>query len=449
MSDVPELLQLPELTLDQFIDSFPGFSAAFASEERLESFCEYSQIGQIYEISRIFLLRGNATVDEEWFVPLPADAYLVVDGHLTINGRARQLLYVTGDLHCTTINIGNGPPVIGGRLFASSYVSLPIEDHGYTRDDVVSLRIVTPLLFVSFYAVDRLDIAPATLIFILADGDYCQRLHLPNPILFWHEGIHALRPELQSRVYWGSDAPCWDLRLIRNACMAGEPILREGFDAGALALCAAAAAKMGDPRSAFLDYKRVVRIAPNYGPAWLGMAEALWTVGAYEQALSHFERAATLFPAVQTGILNEGLNGAAFCALRCRRLPLAVDLASRSIIHNESATGETEFRASAYRVRAEARLLLGDMIGARADLESALAFDADHGSANWLMGLIHHLHGDAALAQAALQRAARRSEQFKVPFDSQTNTDFLSSPAATVSWDDDFIEGTLPAKGEV
>lgn len=438
----PELHLLPRLTLEQVIERFPEFVAAFADEDDLE----------YYEDCEIVLLEGNFTVDENWLAPLPVGAYLVVDGHLKVNGRPRQLLYVSGDLHCTFINISGGPPVIGGRLFASGYVNLSAEDDGITRDDVVSLRIVTPLLFVWFYEVNRLEISPDTVIFIVADGDYCDELNLPNPIFAWHEGIHALRPELQSLVYWsGYDGACWDLESIRKAWVAGDSILREGFDTAALPDCAdaAAAGKMNDLRTAFLFYKRAAQVAPAYHRAWLGMANTLWNAGACEQALPHYLRAASLFPERQYGLPNEGLNGAALCAIRCRQWPQAIDLATRSITHNEHADHETAYRAQAYRLRAEARLLSGDMIGAQADLESALTFNAGHGTANWLMGLIHHLNGDAPKAQAAQRRAAQVRKEFNHPYGrSATSTDFLSPPATTVDWDDLPINSLLPVKDE-
>jgi hypothetical protein len=116
------------------------------------------------------------------------------------------------------------------------------------------------------------------------------------------------------------------------------------------------------------------------------------------------------------------------------------------------------------------------MAGARADLESALTFDARHGTANWLMGLVHHLNGDAQKAEAARQRATAVSDIFNHPFpeaktptdlplasdmkflsqaspapelvDHTFSTDFLSPPATSVDWDDLPIEDSLPVKDE-
>lgn len=75
--------------------------------------------------------------------------------------------------------------------------------------------------------------------------------------------------------------------------------------------CAARAqAGAREHRSAYLLHKNSAAISPGVYPSWLGMGNALFAVGAYEQAPDMFIQAGTRFPAEQTAMDNEGFDDA-------------------------------------------------------------------------------------------------------------------------------------------
>ena len=436
--------------------SFHEFTQRFPAVTSSEAIDDVDDFMERHADHSIILISGDVSITQQQFAELCDDYHvaIAVDGNLDVDGYPSKLLYVSGDLHCDTISLDYGwDGVVDGRIVARHYfVSLDAEDDE-VMNDAPHLRVDTPFLFSWFYGIDNLDLQPETVIFILGDWDYCHNLALPNAVFPWHEVVHVLRQELVDHVdYKNYDGSAWSHSNIKRALKSGQNIFIDGFDIACIEYQKAGqdAMTLKDHRAAYLAYKKSASLSPAYYCAWLGMADALFQAGAYEQALQHYQEAATRFPSRQTGLLNRAANFGARSAIRCRQLPLAIELASQSIKHNQELEYDTEDRAHAYRFRAEAHYLSGHETEAFSDLETALSLDDRHVPANWLMGLLHYRRGERALANKYHRNAADRNSDFSLTYDKADNTDFLAGDIIRVDWDtQDLASYALPVKDEV
>lgn len=426
----------PRIDIDEFLHRFPRVTAEVEDEEEFRAQNAYR---------KIILITGDVSITQAQVDELEDDywAAIAVDGNVTFERSALKMLYVSGTLHCDVVDLNEWQHFpAGSQIVARHCVRLSAEDDEIMRS-APAVRVDTPFLFCWFYGVDNLDLSSETKIFILGDSDYCKDLDLPNPVFTWYECVYTLKDEYVEHIYFdGADAPPWNDPGIVAALRDGKNIFRDGFDIACLEYQKAGDDYMvqKDRRAAYLAYKKAASIAPAYYHAWLGMAEAMSKANAFEQALYYYQEAAARFPVKQTRLVNQGLNYAALCAIRCRKLPLAIDLASRSIDHNQDlvAIEYGSYKAPcalAYRMRAEARYLSGDETGAFQDIETALAFHAHHFTANWLMGLLCYRSGDAARANKYHRIASARNEKFAVYYDQADNTDFLVGTPSHVDWD--------------
>ncbi len=438
----------PRIGIDEFLQRFPRVAEEVEDEEEFR---------QYHAQRSIILITGDVSITQAQLNELKDDygIAIAVDGNLAVEHSPLRLLYVSGALHCGSIDLGEWEhSPAGGPIVARHCATLWAEDHEVMRR-APAARVDTPFLFSWFYGIDNLDLSPETMIFILGDWDYCQDLDLLNPMFPWYECIYALEDEYVEHIYFdGADAPPWNHCAIVPALRAGKKLFKDGFDVACMEYQKAGDDYMvlKDYRAAYLAYKQSASIAPAYYRAWMGMADALYEADAYEQALRHYQEAAARFPAGQTRLVNQGLNYAALCAIRCRQLPLAIELASKSINHNQDLAAAEYYRdpcASAYRMRAEARYLSGDEAGAFQDLETALALNEYHRTANWLLGLLYYRRGDTKRAKQHHEAASARDEDFAVYYDQAGNTDFLAETPAHVDWDrPDIPPYTLPVKDE-
>ncbi len=387
----------------------------------------------------VILIEGNISVTQEQLDTLDYSIMLAVDGHLHVDGCPSHILYVSGDIYCNTISLNNewlrNP--VGGTVYARDCAWLWAEDHE-TLCTAPVVKLETRFLFSWFYDIDNLALSADTVIFILADGDYCSGLALPNPVFTWHDAVFVLREQFVLQVdSEDSDAPAWRSDAIEAALQNGEDIFLGGFDIACVPHVRAAKEAMAarDYRSAYLLSRKVARVAPAYYKGWFGMGSALLQAGAYEQALRPFQEAANRFPVNQTGLINTAANHGALCAIRCRNVTLAIRLATVSIDHIQEGMYNRNLMASAYRFRAEAYLLSGRETKAAADLYKAISYNPRHRTANWLMGLVHHRNGAEQQARKFHRIAADQDPDFAVYYDVAGNTDFLSPKALHIDWD--------------
>ncbi|MEY2532367.1 MAG: hypothetical protein QOF29_277, partial [bacterium] len=228
------------------------------------------------------------------------------------------------------------------------------------------------------------------------------------PELAWRTGLmHHLRGELDEALRFyergrGGGPPTPDeallhawhasalwLRGVGDRC---APLARRAF---------AVASATGDDRALAAAHTILAMLAALGGDRAVNAAH-------YEQALEHAERAGDVLQVIRIRTnrgsrhLEEGEYEAAIA-----ELDLAIRLAD--------VAGYASFRALALTNRGEARLRTGALEEAIADLEAAKAVSQRLGSGDLayplgILGDVYRERGDASLARAAYEEAARRSE---------------------------------------
>ncbi|MDM5176990.1 tetratricopeptide repeat protein [Massilia sp. DJPM01] len=408
------------------------------------------------------LVTGNVSIGKQMLEAAEGQAWsrIVVDGDLHIDDGGAdlgwgdplgQVGFVGGDLYVDAIRLdGMQSNAVRGRVVAKSAWLLAEDDCAMRR--APELRLDTQFLFAWFYRIDQLTFNPGAVIFMLGSGAYCAKLDLPNPVFAWHDAVHVLDGRFVAGVLCdGSDDYCWHSPSIIPALKRGRTIYRDGYDIACYPFHQAAQAAMaaGDHRNAYLLHKKSAAIAPAYYEAWFGMGYALLREGAWEQALGVYRKAATLFPKEQTGMINTALNHAALCALHTRQPGLAIELASMSIEHNQESEYKESEAGKAYRYRAEAYLMSGQVAAAMADLEQALELDRHLESARWLKGLAHYQRNELEQANADHAAACRYDKRYAVSYDTHGDTGFLYQADQRVDWDQIDAAGiALPARDE-
>lgn len=433
----------PKIGIHQFLERFDDLQMPIEYGEDIgkKAFIEN------YEDKVLILIEGDIYISKSQLEELKEyyQTAVVVDGNLSSDGEIPKIFYVNGDIECDHFNLYEDevndfcflfkPTTI---IHARKYVSLHAQDDEVMRD-APRLNIKTPYLFSWFYKLDNLKISSDALIFIMSDdSDYANNLDLPNPI-FDEQEIMFVSPYSEYRMRQNTNEVPWMVE-IYDALAQNKPILHQDFDIQSLNYV-----RDGnqcyiekDYKAAYLAYKKAVQFSSTYYPAWLGMGNALYEVGAFAQALQNYQTAADYFPHSHKKFVNQALNLAALCAIRCQSYALAIEIATRSITHNSILTQhdyDKRYVAPAYRLRAEANYLRGNLTAAIADLDLVLLdLDEYHAAANWLMGLMHYLNGDNEISKKFYQQAVRRDERFKVSYDQAKDTRFLAKPACTVDW---------------
>jgi tetratricopeptide (TPR) repeat protein len=422
--------QCQRITLDDFFARCPQASPHW-DEAATESLHEW--LGD----DEVLLIEGDCALDPQWLADFQESdaAALVVTGNASLACPPERLLWVGGDLHCHHFNGTHGHWLrVGGRMVATHHVSYWMEDDGITRQPP-AMVIDTPVLYTWYFDVGPLVLPPTAVAFVMSHN--WAPTHGACPVLNWHEAVHVLRDDCQSHV--GADwhnTHCWDVQRIDVLRDQGESPYKPGIALHAAwpwQVDAADLLAIGEPQQAYGHYRRAAELSPGDGRLHLALGELLCEAGAYEQSLAHFERAAGLFPARQTGLVNEGLTEAARAAVRCRRLGDAVRWASLSIEHNRSAE-EPKVRTMALRARGEALLLQGKWHEAEADLLAAADLDPSNRSVSWLLGLCAHHQGQVGRAQELHTQACERDARFTAPYEVHANTDFLFAPPVHVDW---------------
>lgn len=389
----------------------------------------------------VILITGNLRLTQKQYLGIlrHTGRRVAVDGHLQVEGRVSGVFFVSGDLYCHSAHLSWSwrSDAVHGRIMASDCVHLSVGERITTRQ-APACRIRTRFLFSWCHRLDRVDLNDDAVIFILIDWDESHNLDRPNPVVAWHDTVHVLAMCFTAEVIAAdSDQASWDFDRIEAALRAGQSIYRSGFDMACYPVQRAAdeALSVDDFRLAYLLYKQAAAISPSYSPAWNGMGEALWHEGAIEQAQDAYTMASDSFPQDEISLMNDATVMAARCALVLRRLPLARELATRALDHVDGNWLKVSGTAFAYRVRAEAHLLDGDLDAAQADLVLALEDDRSHEGALWVMGLVHFLRGEHEQARQFHAAAARLDDDLAVGYDQETDTDFLAGEPCHVDWD--------------
>ncbi len=355
---------------------------------------------------------------------------------------------ISGELHADALRVD---------IFASLQVLGAVRcrhllDYSAQDDEVTwrpSLRQVhTPLAFFWFVRCDApLVLPPDAVIFILATWDECEELvhTMPNPMLIWHECMHALRDELYGVPEdEGDDGPEWRFDRIEQRLNAGESIWRDGFDPAALAPWrqgkALQAAK--EPELAWMAFRQAVALAPGFSPALASMGRILFDEGAVQQALPYLQRAHAAFPKQQTAFEDESAYYLSLSLLYAGQADEARDVAQAEQARlSDDLVGA---QAQLQRVLLEINLAQGRLAEAEQNLQALQGTAwANYGSVHWLRGLRHwHMAQQAGedeavhLAQAESERviALGKNALFDLAYAAHTNLRAVKRPEHRLDW---------------
>lgn len=431
---IPTADQYDVLSLQEALERFPQFE--FDTEDWDDD--DLDSVEVVY-------LQGDYTLDGSWDEALDFSwwgrRFLLVEGNLRINKGSNFSPWVMGDIHADVLSM-DGELQCMGTVHVKHYAYLYAEDHEVNRPGP-SLTLNTPYLFSWFYSISDLTLSRDTLVFLLSDWDYSHDSDLPGTVIPWHEARFVLRDDLQYLVEetW-HDSALWPLDRIREAMARGESILREGVTVAGIQTCkqAADAERMDDSRLAWLYYREAARLAPGYYPAVYNMGRRMEDVGADEQALPYLERAAALYPVVQSCLLNEAAFEAIITACWLGQVERAGDTLDLHIPHNQ--------HYKMRRARAEVFLMTGYLEEARRDLEAVLQKEEDYGTALWLRGLVAWKLGKRDEALEWQQRAMARHDVYAASYETHQCAAFLRENKTTVDWESLVLDDVKPVQDE-
>ncbi|MFZ3003267.1 MAG: hypothetical protein WA071_23335 [Undibacterium umbellatum] len=434
----PTLADCSIVSIAEALERYPAFPDAMG---------DYLDMDDIDDDALVLVAEGDFILNHEWDDLLEeAEAcYLLIDGNVQLDDFPSHICtWVSGDLQAESLNLVPREQCILGQITASHYVSLQADDDGITRKSPLG-RIHTPYLFVWFYRIDRLQLNPDCMIFTLTHWQQCQSLQaqLPNPVFIWHEGRYVLRDDMQSYVESEDyDGMVWSLWNIRKALQAGQPILRDGFDPAVINIMQEAedAKRSDNDCLAWLQYRRATEVCPMYYPAWFQQGWLLFKKSAFEQALPLLQHAAQLYPKSQRSLVNDAAFYACLSALQLGQTALALDIINQAMRSNT--------HTDLHRARAEVFMLMGDKAAARADLEHVLADAPDAATANWLMGVLHHLDGAPAKAEKHRKIAIAAAAKFDVSYEDYHDTSFMRGTAIRLDWDQKKLQDVMPVRDQ-
>ncbi len=425
----------PTITIADFIAHFPHV----ATNEEAAGDGDYA-FSDYYASDSIILLTGDVFISQERLKDLRENFHLklAVDGNLHVDGAPANLFYVSGDVFCTSVDLAlfDLHEPVGGAITASDCAWLVGEEPALVLDPPL-VRLETPYLFACWYRVGPMALSPSTVLFICGEWWYPGVFANPRAVFIGAPMVFVLDQRfLFTFEHATVDAPQWRKGEIESALRAGEDILRKDVSMASVPFArgAADAILLGDYRNAYLLYKQAAAVSPGDYTAWCGMADALFSQGAFAQALPLYQQAGALFPHNQTGMVNEAAQNAALCAVRCGDPATALRMATLAIGHATTLREDPSELSFAYELRAEAYLQMNDLALAEADLAHALAIDPGTGYGNWLMGALHYRRDELALAAACQGRAVAVNSAFAAPYASHAGVDFLYPAPVDVDW---------------
>lgn len=413
--------------------------------EALERFPQFNADVEEYDSPNVIYLKGDYAIDGTWNAALDSyldgDCFLLIEGNLLHNDNTRFNLWVTGDIYADVLGLDETLQC-KGTVHVKNYAYLFADDHEVNRNGP-TLTLNTLYVFSWYYSVSGLTLSNDTLVFLLSEWDYSHQSNLPGTVIPWHESFFVLRDDLQELIEedWHDSFP-WKTNSIRNAVKRGESILREGVTLAGIQACKAAtdAEKMGDNRLAWLYYQEAARLAPGYYPAVYNMGNIMSKEGAIQQALSYLERAASLYPTVQTHLLNEAAFDAILLACWLEQTDHASELVNRYTPLNR--------HYKMLRARAEVFLMTGYLEQAKQDLDAVISHESSYGSAMWLRGLVAWKQGKQDEATQWQERAISESDLFTASYETHCCTAFLRQNTICVDWETLNLNDIKPVQDE-
>ncbi len=414
-------------------------------QEALERFPQFTAAINVSDSPKVIYLKGDYAIDGNWYEELNShfrgNCYLLIEGSLRLDKSTRLNLWVTGDIYADELDIDQELQC-QGTVHVKNYTGLFAHDNQVNHDGP-TLTLNTPYVISWYCSISGLTLSDDTLVFLLSEWDYSYQSNLPGTVIPWHDCFFVLRDDLQELVEedWHDQYP-WEIFGLEDALKQGDSILREGVTLAGIQACKAAtdAEKMGDNRLAWLYYQEAARLAPGYYPAVFKMGDIMSKAGAIQQALPYLERAASLYPTVQTHLLNEAACDAIILACWLEQTERAGDLVNQYLPLNQ--------HYKILRARAEVYLMTGYLEEAKQDLDAVLEQCDDYASALWLRGLVDWKQGQQDEAIEWQEQAISEFDVFNASYDSYGSTAFLRQKTTWVDWETLNLNDIKPIQDE-
>jgi len=384
------------------------------------------------ENSRIYYCDGDLEIDGNLEIPHRYFDLLVVRGNMTVRGRVFSLdgsgtpYYVTGDTTIDYLQLGYFQKTCGEesvRYVASAWAS--------DDESVCSLpyrKVNAPFFFSWFYDLNCFEFAPQTLITALYNEDRLSAYATDNALLAWHDYAYAFRAEFYAPITeTHHDFLSVHISAVYEALKNNQPILLDGVTAEGIKLNREGMRlkKEADIPAAYLCFKAAISASPNYYLPYYNAGKCLFEQKAFSQAMTTFSQGIPYTPE-KVKYEYACMEYAALSAVRKGEYDQAIEWANMALGKDESAN-------FVLRVIGEALIFQKRLGEARTYLEKSINIKSAFTN-NWLLGLIYHLEGQQAKADALYQTAQQKNGLAK-PYYQHTDLTYFYGEPVTVDWD--------------
>ncbi|MBX2871272.1 MAG: hypothetical protein KTR30_04210 [Saprospiraceae bacterium] len=372
---------------------------------------------------------GDFDIPEVWGGEM---VLIVVDGDLSVNGKMRYSYFVTGDASFDFLWMNGRQRCLGEEQV--KYLQLETaEDHEATYISKPR-KVSAPYFFSWFYDLSAYEFSPETCVYGMYSWYEQRYFSTDNPYYIWQEPSFMLQPEL----VWtlnnsDSDEFLVNVDEVYQYLRQGKDIFIDGFDPRCLPYFRKGKALLREEayESAFLHFKKVIELSPNFYLAYSNAALCLRKASAYAQALVYDKKGMELLPAKLTFPAYACAEGAGLSALILEDYDEANRIADRIIERSDQ-------NYFGLRLKAEAALAKGELATAKSlllksvDLESAF-------TNHWLLGLIYFQEQDTAKAEAHFRMAQRNNAKAQ-PYSEHQNLSYFYGTNQEVDWETKSLE---------
>ncbi len=375
------------------------------------------------------VINGDFDIPEVWGGEL---TLIVVDGSLSVNGKMRYSYYVTGDADFDFLWM-NARQACSGEEKVRYLQMETAEDHEALRVSKPR-KVSAPYFFSWFYDLSAYEFSPETCVYGLYSWHEQRYFTTENPYYLWQEPSFMLQPDLVWNLdYSGSDEFIINVDKMYQNLKQGKSIFIDGFDPNCLPYYRKGKALLlqEEYEVAFLHFKKVLELSPNFYLAYSDAALCLRKAKAYAQAKIYDKKGMELLPTKVTFPTFACAEGAALSALILEDYDEALRIADRIMDRSDE-------NYYGFRLKAEALLAKGEAEAAKSLLLKSTAL-ASAFTNHWLLGLIYHQEQNHEKADEHFQIAKRNNAKAK-PYSEEQNLTYFYGSNRTVDWEDKSLE---------
>lgn len=376
------------------------------------------------------VVNGDFEIPEVWGGDL---ILIIVDGNLVVNGKMRYSFYVTGDASFDFLWMNGRQECLGQEQV--KFIQLETaEDHEVSLISKPR-KVSAPYFFSWFYDLSAYEFSPGTCVYGLYDWYEQRYFSTENPYFLGQEPSFILQPELVWNLdYSNSDAFNINVDQVYQYLKQGKNIFIEAFDQKCLPYYRKGKALLQQEEfeAAFLHFKKVIEMSPNFYLAYSNAAFCLRKAQAYAQAIIYDKKGMELLPAKVTYSAYACAEGAALSALILGDYDEALRIANRIIERSEE-------NYYGFRLKAEALLAKGEPGAAKSLLLKSIALESAFTN-HWLLGLIYYQEKNQEKAEEHFLIAKRNNTKAK-PYSEEQTLGYFYGQNRRVDWEDKSLEG--------